>query len=68
MKDLTILKHNIHENTHQIHEHPNSGLPTDAPEWRRQAYDKFNLTINNSAEDKNRVARQIGKVMKRLNK
>ena len=66
IKDLTNLKSDI-KNIHQIHEHSNSDRPIDVQKWIKESSNNLDSTINTASEDKNPIARLIGKAMKRLN-
>ena len=65
-KDLSNLKDNIQKNTHQIHEHLNSGRPAEVQEWLEEASNNLASTIDNALQDSNVIARTIGSRMKKL--
>ena len=65
-KDLASLKDNIQKNTHQIHEHSNSGRPAEVQKWLEEASNNLASTIDDASQDKNSIAKKIWERMKKL--
>jgi hypothetical protein len=65
-KDLASLKNNIQKNTHQIHEHSNSGRPAEVQKWLEEASNNLASTIDDASQDQNPIAKKIWERMKKL--